>query len=89
MTTVTCARLLNVATAPVGCRWRCATQGTGWAALAYLRTALTLIIADFSLMQFFRDNAYVWAGTLLAPLGVGTGVAGWLRYRRKRARIGI
>ena len=39
-------------------------------------------------MQFFRDNAYVWAGALLVPLGVGTGVAGWLRYRRKRARIG-
>ena len=40
-------------------------------------------------MQFFRDTAYVWAGALLAPLGVGTEVAGWLRYRRKRARIGI
>ena len=40
-------------------------------------------------MQFFRDTAYVWAGTLLAPLGVGTGVAEWLRYRRKRTRIGV
>ena len=53
--------------------------------LAYLRSALTLIIAGFSLMLFFRDNLYVWVGALLVPLGVG--VARWLRYRSKRARI--
>ena len=55
--------------------------------LAYLRSALTFIIAGFSLMQFFRDNVYVWVGALLVPLGVGVGVAGWLRCRSKRARI--
>ena len=38
-------------------------------------------------MQFFRDNLYVWVGALLVPMGVGVGVAGWLRYRSKRARI--
>ena len=78
---------------PLDLRDRLALERTHLAnertALAYLRTALTLIIAGFSLMQFFRDNAYLWAGALLVPLGVGTGVAGWLRYRRKRARIGV
>ncbi|MCB2410714.1 DUF202 domain-containing protein [Hymenobacter lucidus] len=55
--------------------------------LAYVRSALTLILAGFSLMQFFRDHVYVWVGALLVPVGVGVGVAGWLRYRSKSARI--
>ena len=51
--------------------------------LAYLRSALTLIIAGFSLILFFRDNLYIWVGALLVPLGV----ARWLRHRSKHARI--
>ena len=73
---------------PLDLRDRLAVERTRLAnertVLAYLRSALTLIIAGFSLMQFFRDKLYVWVGALLVPLGVG--VAGWLRYRSKRAR---
>ena len=76
---------------PLDLRDRLAVERTRLAnertVLAYLRTALTLIVAGFSLMQFFRNNVYVWAGALLVPLGVGVGVAGWLRYRSKRVRI--
>ena len=55
--------------------------------LAYLRTGMALIIAGFSLINFFRENIYVWAGVLCVPLGLGTVVLGWVRFRIKRERI--
>ncbi|GAB3291560.1 DUF202 domain-containing protein [Hymenobacter humi] len=55
--------------------------------LAYLRTGLAMIIAGFSLIQFFRANVYVWAGVLAIPLGLGTILLGWIRFRAKARRI--
>ncbi len=55
--------------------------------LAYVRTAMTLVVAGFSLIQFFRDNFFVWVGVTLVPIGVGVVVAGWLRYRQKTAHM--
>ncbi|GAA4005262.1 DUF202 domain-containing protein [Hymenobacter fastidiosus] len=55
--------------------------------LAYVRTGMTLIVAGFSLINFFRDNFYIWVGAAFVPLGVGITVAGWFRYRAKSQRI--
>ena len=55
--------------------------------LAYLRTGMALVIAGFSLMNFFRENLYIWVGALCVPLGLGTIVLGWVRFRIKRERI--
>ncbi|RPD45009.1 DUF202 domain-containing protein [Hymenobacter sediminis] len=55
--------------------------------LAYLRTGLALIIAGFSLINFFRENLYVWVGVALVPLGIGMAVGGWFRFRAKRGHI--
>ncbi|SDX77068.1 DUF202 domain-containing protein [Hymenobacter psychrophilus] len=55
--------------------------------LAYLRTGMTLVIAGFSLINFFRDNVYVWAGILFVPLGMVIIVVGWFRYRVRARHI--
>ncbi|OWP63559.1 hypothetical protein CDA63_08220 [Hymenobacter amundsenii] len=55
--------------------------------LAYLRTGMALVIAGFSLINFFRDNVYVWAGVLFVPMGLVIVVVGWLRYRVRARHI--
>jgi putative membrane protein len=55
--------------------------------LAYLRTGMALCIGGLSLINFFRDNIYVWLGVLCLPLGLGLVGLGWMRYRVKRRHI--
>jgi putative membrane protein len=55
--------------------------------LAYLRTGIALVVAGFSLINFFRGDLYVWVGVLLVPVGFGTVVLGWVRFRNKRNTI--
>ncbi|GAB3835931.1 YidH family protein [Hymenobacter jeollabukensis] len=55
--------------------------------LAYLRTGMALVLAGFSLVNFFRENIYVWVGVLFVPLGLGIVTLGWLRFLAKRRRI--
>ncbi|QJX48515.1 DUF202 domain-containing protein [Hymenobacter taeanensis] len=55
--------------------------------LAYLRTGIALVVAGFSLINFFRGNFYVWVGVILVPVGLGTVVLGWIRFRNKRLTI--
>ncbi|QIX61941.1 DUF202 domain-containing protein [Hymenobacter sp. BT18] len=51
--------------------------------LAYVRTGMALVIAGFSLIQFFRQNLFVWVGVALVPIGLGVVLVGWVRYRHK------
>ena len=55
--------------------------------LAYLRTGLAIIIAGFSLIRFFGDGMYLWAGLLCMPLGLGIILLGWVRFRIKDKRM--
>jgi len=55
--------------------------------LAYLRTGMALVLAGFSLINFFRENLYVWVGVFFVPLGLGLVLLGWVRFRFKRRRI--
>ncbi|QHL89400.1 DUF202 domain-containing protein [Nibribacter ruber] len=55
--------------------------------LAYLRTALSLIIAGFSLHQFFKSEISVWLACILIPTGLYIGYKGYLKFVKKRAFI--
>ena len=55
--------------------------------LAYLRTSVALVVAGFSLINFFREYVYVWIGVGLVPLGIGMIVGGYMRFHHKRQRI--
>ncbi|MCR5887822.1 DUF202 domain-containing protein [Hymenobacter sp. J193] len=55
--------------------------------LAYVRTGMALVIAGFSLIQFFRQNLFVWAGVALVPAGLAVVLLGWRRYRHKGSAL--
>ena len=55
--------------------------------LTHLRFNLTLVIAGFVLINFFRENLYVWVGVVLVPVGVAVAVGGWFRFRSRQCRI--
>ncbi|GAA4311607.1 DUF202 domain-containing protein [Nibribacter koreensis] len=55
--------------------------------LAYMRTALSLIVAGFSLHQFFKSDISMWLACILIPAGVYIGYKGYLKFVKKRAMI--
>ncbi len=55
--------------------------------LAYLRTALSLVIAGFSLHQFFNTTASMWLAAVLIPVGLGIGFVGVRKFLAKRELI--
>lgn len=55
--------------------------------LAYLRTGMGLLVAGVSLINFFRENAYVWVGVFCLPLGLGVILLGWVRFRARRRHV--
>lgn len=55
--------------------------------LAYICTAMTLVLAGFSLMNFFKEIFYVWAGAIFIPLGLAAGVIGLIKFVQKRKAI--
>jgi putative membrane protein len=55
--------------------------------LAYLRTGMALVIAGFSMTEFFRSTALVWIGVLFVPVGLSMLIVGWVRFRRKQATV--
>lgn len=55
--------------------------------LAYLRTGMALVIAGFSLINFFREQVFVWIGAFFVPFGLAMVVLGWVRFRTKHRRI--
>ena len=55
--------------------------------LAYLRTGMGLLVAGISLINFFRDNIYIWVGAFCLPLGLGVILLGWVRFRARRRHV--
>jgi putative membrane protein len=56
--------------------------------LAYMRTAMGLVLAGFSLIQFFHDQIYSWLGVLLIPVGIILSIIGLKKFVAKRKQIG-
>ncbi len=57
--------------------------------LAYLRSALTLVIAGITFIHFFSESWLLWLGIALIPLGLGVGLFGGWRFRRMQRSIDI
>ncbi|OGV81085.1 MAG: hypothetical protein A3K19_17310 [Lentisphaerae bacterium RIFOXYB12_FULL_65_16] len=57
--------------------------------LAYLRGALTLVIAGVTFLHFFDKGMLLYIGIFCVPFGFAVGVFGALRYRSMDARIRI
>ena len=55
--------------------------------LAYIRTAMTLVLGGFSLTQFFENDIYKLIGVLFIPLGVLAGFYGFRRFLKKKKAI--
>ncbi|TVQ55417.1 MAG: DUF202 domain-containing protein [Phycisphaerales bacterium] len=55
--------------------------------LAYLRTALTLLIVSFALIRFVDDVVFITLGVLLIPVSLAIGWIGRSRYQRRKAMI--
>ncbi|MDP5241242.1 DUF202 domain-containing protein [Uliginosibacterium sp. 31-16] len=55
--------------------------------LAYLRSALTLVIAGITFIHFFSESWLLWLGIALIPLGLGVGLFGGRRFRRMQHNI--
>ncbi|MFC6996187.1 DUF202 domain-containing protein [Rufibacter roseus] len=55
--------------------------------LAYLRTALSLIVVGISLHQFFNSTVSMYLAAVLIPLGLGIGYIGFRKFIKKRALI--
>ena len=55
--------------------------------LAYLRTALTMLIVSFALIRFVDGPVFITLGVLLIPVSLAIGWIGRSRYRRRKAMI--
>ena len=55
--------------------------------LAYIRTAMTLVLAGFSLTQFFENDIYKLAGVIFIPMGILAGFYGLRRFLVKKKEI--
>jgi putative membrane protein len=57
--------------------------------LAYLRSALTLIIAGVTFIHFFAQSWLLWLGIAFVPMGVAVALFGIGRFRRMQRSINI
>ena len=55
--------------------------------LAYMRTAMVLILAGFSLIQFFEGQIFMWVGALFIPAGIILNIIGLRKFIAKRTEI--
>jgi putative membrane protein len=55
--------------------------------LAYIRTAMGLVLAGFSLMPFFHDKVFVWVGVVFIPAGIFVSIIGLKKFLVKRQHI--
>ena len=55
--------------------------------LAYLRGAVTLVLAGVTAIQFVRADPLRHVGMALVPLGLLVAVVGVVRYRRMHRRL--
>lgn len=55
--------------------------------LAYSRTALSLVIAGFSLHEFFDSKISMWLGSLIIPIGLIIGFVGYRKFVKRKELI--
>ncbi|GAB2885573.1 hypothetical protein GCM10027046_12500 [Uliginosibacterium flavum] len=55
--------------------------------LAYLRSALTLVIAGVTFIHFFAASWLLWLGVAFVPLGIGVGLFGGWRFWKMQKSI--
>ena len=55
--------------------------------LAYMRTALTLVVGGLSFIRFFDNKIVEFTGWVFIPFGVITLVLGIVRYRNIRKHL--
>jgi putative membrane protein len=55
--------------------------------LAYVRTAMGLVLGGFSMVQFFHHKVFVWVGGVFVPIGILVGLLGLKKYLEKRKAI--
>lgn len=55
--------------------------------LAYVRLAITLMIAGISIVHFAMERWFETVGFLCVPIGLGTGIYGWRRFKKKQTAL--
>jgi len=56
--------------------------------LAYLRPAVALVIAGFTMIHFGAESDWFWlAGLVLIPVGILAGLTGFVRFRAMNRTI--
>jgi putative membrane protein len=57
--------------------------------LAYIRLAITLVIAGISIVHFAMEKWFETIGVLCVPIGILVGILGWHRYQKMAEEITI
>lgn len=57
--------------------------------LAYVRSALTLVIAGVTFIHFFDHGWLPWLGIVFVPAGVALGIFGLWRFNRMQKSIAL
>lgn len=55
--------------------------------MAYVRLAITLVIAGVSIIHFAMEKWFETIGFLCVPVGIAAGIFGWRRYVRMDLQI--
>jgi putative membrane protein len=55
--------------------------------MAYVRLAITLVIAGVSIIHFAMEKWFETIGFLCVPVGIAAGILGWIRYQRMDLEI--
>jgi len=55
--------------------------------LAFVRLAITLIIAGVSIVHFAMEKWFETIGILCVPIGIVVGICGWHRYQKMAEEI--
>ena len=55
--------------------------------MAYVRLAITMVIAGVSIIHFAMEKWFETIGFLCVPVGIAAGILGWIRYQRMDLEI--
>jgi len=55
--------------------------------MAYVRLAITLVIAGVSIIHFAMEKWFETIGFLCVPVGIAAGFVGWHRYQKMDRQI--
>jgi len=55
--------------------------------MAYVRLAITLVIAGVSIIHFAMEKWFETIGFLCVPVGIAAGFLGWRRYQKMDRQI--